>query len=131
MSRLPVGLIYARDFPTAAPKRPAMSPIHFVAPTPEVANDANRPGSVPAENSSFVRERRGAECNRRWPVVSTWRADIGHIERELAQIQSARDCERAQGIELRTAKIFLRDQDLVEGGSLEDFLDRGNRSEHR
>src|SRR5258705_8985289 len=78
-----------------------------------------------------MRQRRGAERNRRWSFVSAWRADIGHVERELAEIQSARDRERAQGIELRAAQIVLRDQYLVECGSFEDFLERGNRAEHR
>ena len=103
-----------------------MSPIHFVAPTPEAADSPPALNRLPPENSSFVRERRGAECNRRWLVVSAWCADIGQVERELAQIQSARDSERAQAIELRAAKIVLRDQNLVEGGSPEDCLNRGN-----
>ena len=78
-----------------------------------------------------MRQRRGAERNRRWPVVSAWRPYSGHVEREPAKVQSARDRERAQAIELRAAKIVLRDQNFVEGGSLEDFLNRGNRAEHR
>jgi hypothetical protein len=106
--------------------RPAIRPINFVAQTPQPADNV-------ARNllSTFVRESRGAERNRRWAFIPAWRADIGHIERELAEIQSVCDRERAQGIELRAAQIVLRDQYLVEGGSLENFLERGNRAEHR
>jgi len=57
------------------------------------------------------------------------RADVCHVERELAQVQSARRRERFQRVELRSATIVLRDKNLVEGGPKEDFLARIYQSE--